>query len=76
VTIEHVYGGNCPDENQPDARDRDCPACAEMGRHDTMLAEVTRAFRAYVTEGEKNGHLPRVQWLMALHAAEEMVASA
>jgi len=25
--VKHIYAGNCPDENQPDARDPECPAC-------------------------------------------------
>lgn len=26
----HIYNGECPDDLQPDARDPDCPACAEL----------------------------------------------
>lgn len=25
--MKHIYQGDCPDENQPDARDPNCPAC-------------------------------------------------
>lgn len=29
----HLYAGDCPDENQPDAFDPNCPACAAVPAH-------------------------------------------
>ena len=60
MTEEHLMRGECPDENQPDARDSGCVACA-----DTHFA-ILRRKRSPLAADPKNQHainVPGFGWV-------------